>query len=133
LYKNSRVFAYFYVFISTIKMTNRSMSLSFLPEQLATELGVAPFENAAKQPNEDALRLWLAAQIAELLQHRTEFLFNIFYCMDVDEAEMHAALLPHAPEPADIGLARLMIARQKERNRTKALYKQPKIEGDIAW
>jgi hypothetical protein len=53
--------------------------------------------------------------------------------MDVSEQKMHDALLPNAPEPADIGLARLMIERQKERNRTKAFYQQPKIEGDIAW
>jgi hypothetical protein len=102
-----------------------------LPLQLATELGVE-MPNAAHN-DEEQLVVWLAQQISELLQHRTEFLFNIFYCMDVSEQKMHDALLPNAPEPADIGLARLMIERQKERNRTKAFYQQPKIEGDIAW
>ena len=105
-----------------------------LPLQLATELGVEVPENAQNHANnEEQLVVWLAAQISELLQHRTEFLFNIFYCMDVSEQKMHDALLPGAPEPADIGLARLMIARQKERNHTKAFYKQPKIEGESAW
>jgi hypothetical protein len=108
-----------------------------LPLQLAAELGVEMPQigaNQGEQPHDEAqLVVWLAQQISELLQHRTEFLFNIFYCMDVSEQKMHDALLPHAPEPADIGLARLMIERQKERNRTKAFYKQPKIEGDIAW
>ena len=100
---------------------------------LATELGVSPPEISKTETDETDIVLWLAAQIRDLLQHRTEYLFNIFYCMDVDETLMHAALLPDAPEPADIGLARLMLARQHERNRTKALYKQAKIEDDLAW
>jgi hypothetical protein len=105
--------------------------LLILSETLAAELGVA--HEAAPEMDETELVRWLAAQISELLQHRTEYLFNVFYCMDVDETLMHQALLPTAPEPADIGLARLMIARQRERNRTKAFYKQAKINDDLAW
>ena len=112
--------------------------------QLATELGVALPENAQSHEvnylnynidaEEDALLLWLAAQIADLLQYRTEFLFNIFYCMDISEEKMHDALLPNAPEAADIGLARLMLARQKERNRTKALYPPKPIDDEgLKW
>ena len=78
--------------------------------------------------------MWLALRIADLLQHRTEFLFNIFYCLDVNEAKMHEALLPNAPDAADIGLAKLLIERQKQRIFTKKFYKQPKLSAeDSGW
>ena len=69
-----------------------------LPTELAAELGVLAPEHAAA--DEETLVRWLAQHIAELLQHRTEFFFNVLYCMDVSEAKMHDALLPNAPEPA---------------------------------
>jgi hypothetical protein len=103
-------------------------------QELSTELGL---ENTSDlhpaydhYVSEADLITWLAPKIAQLLEERTEFLFNVFYCMDVDEAKMKAALLPCAPEPADIGLARLMIERQKQRIFTKKHYQQPKLEGE---
>ena len=97
-----------------------------IPTELLTELETLPQQFLS----EDELVRWLADRIGELLVHRTEYLFNVFYCMDVSEQKMYDAMLPTAPEPADIGLAKLMIERQKERLRTKALYKQPPIEGE---
>jgi hypothetical protein len=97
---------------------------------LPPELAPALDNGAPEFADEAALLQWLAAKIGDLLLHRTEFLFNVFYCMDVDERKMHEALAPNAPEPADIGLARLMIARQRERLQTKQLYKQPPIDGE---
>ena len=76
------------------------------------------------------LELWLARHIAHLLEHKTEFLFNIFYCMDVDEDEMRRTLDPLAGDFADLGLARLLIARHKQRLATKRHYTQPEIPND---
>ena len=102
-----------------------------LSTSLSTELN-APLPTGAL--TEDDLVFWLAQHIGELLQHRTEYLFSVFYCLDVDEAKMHNALLPDAPDPADIGLAKLLIARQRQRIFTKKIYKQPKLrEEDGGW
>ncbi|MEY4927135.1 MAG: hypothetical protein RI894_1571 [Bacteroidota bacterium] len=106
-------------------------SIAELAESLGTEINES---YPAHLQAEADLELWLAQHIADLLEHRTEYLFNIFYCLDVDEKKMHEALLPHAPEAADIGLAKLLIARQKQRLLTKQLYKQPKLsDEDSGW
>ncbi len=81
---------------------------------------------------EHDLVMWLAGRIADLLQHRTEYLFNIFYCFDVNEQKMYEALLPNAPDAADIGLAKLLIERQKQRIFTKKHYTQPKLSDEDA-
>ena len=97
---------------------------------LPPELLPALDSSAPDFANENELLQWLADKIADVLQHRTEFLFNVFYCMDVDEKAMHDALAPNAPEPANIGLARLMIARQRQRLQTKQAYKQPRLDDE---
>ncbi len=106
-------------------------SISALAESLGTEINEVSPTNL--QTEEDLL-MWLAMRIGDLLEHRTEYLFNIFYCLDVDENKMHEALLPNAPDAADIGLAKLLIERQKQRLFTKQFYKQPKLsDEDSGW
>ena len=82
--------------------------------------------------SEDELLDMLAQQMDFLIEKRTEFLFSLMYRLDVDERKVAAALSPLAPEPANIGLARLVIARQKQRAFTKQHYKQEKLD-DMDW
>lgn len=80
---------------------------------------------------EELLRI-LAERIDFLIEKRTEFLFSLMYRLDVDERKVNAALHPAAPEPAHIGIARLVLERQKQRAYTKQYYKQEKLD-DMDW
>jgi hypothetical protein len=42
-------------------------------------------------------------------------------------------LAPDAPDPANIGIARLVLDRQKQRNLTKATIKPENLEEDWEW
>lgn len=81
------------------------------------------------EPTEDDLLRELTHRIASMLEGNAEFLFSLLYRMDVSEAKVRAALRLDAPDPAPIGLAKLVLERQKERNRTMATFRQPPIEG----
>jgi len=76
-------------------------------------------------PEEELLRL-LSEQIAYLIDHKVEVLFSLMYRLDVDENRVNAALAPFAPEPANVGLAKLVLERQKQRVYTKQYYKPEK-------
>lgn len=72
---------------------------------------------------EDLLHL-LADQVAYMIDYKLEVLLSLMYRLDIDENKVNAALLPSAPEPANIGIARLVLERQKQRAFTKKYYKQ---------
>lgn len=74
--------------------------------------------------SETQLLEWLSEHIAFLIEKRMEFLLNILYRLDVDELKVHDALSPYSIEPANVGLAKLVIQRQKKRAETKLKYKQ---------
>lgn len=75
------------------------------------------------------LELELARRIDYMLHHNAEYLFSLLYRMDVSERKVQVAMRPDAPEPAAVGIARLVMERQRERNRTMAAYRPPEIEG----
>lgn len=76
-----------------------------------------------KLTEEDLLRL-LAEQVAYMIDHKLEVLLSLMYRLDIDESKVNAALSPFAPEPAHVGIARLVLERQKQRAFTKQYYKQ---------
>ena len=82
---------------------------------------------------EEELLQILADRMDEMLQHQIEYLFSMMYRLDIDEDKVHFALSPIAPEAANIGLAKLILDRQKQRAYTKMHYKQEKIDDDLAW
>lgn len=81
---------------------------------------------------EEQLLMLLAERMDFLIQNRPEFLFSLMYRLDVDERKVEAALSPFAPEPGHIGLARLVIERQRKRAFTKQFYKQEDLD-DLDW
>lgn len=80
------------------------------------------------QLSEEQLFALLADHITHLIDSRLEFLLSLMYRMDIDESKVSAALAPQAPEPANIGLARLVLDRQKQRVFTKRHYRQPDLK-----
>jgi hypothetical protein len=73
---------------------------------------------------EEELLAALSEHLAYMLESQLESLLSTLYRMDVIEAKIQKALRPDAPEPANLGIARLIIARQKQRVITKLTYKQ---------
>ncbi|MCB0569175.1 MAG: hypothetical protein KDC66_05405 [Phaeodactylibacter sp.] len=96
-----------------------------------TELIIRDFElQPLDRPlSEEELLQLLADHIADMIEHRLEFLLSMMYRLDIDEEKVSYALSPYSPEPANIGLARLVLERQKQRAFTKQYYKQEGLDG----
>ena len=77
----------------------------------------------------------LAERIAQMLETQPEYLFSMLYRMDVLEEKIRPVLDPAAPDPPNLGLARLVLERQKQRVATKRSIKTEPLEGmdDWAW
>lgn len=103
--------------------------------QNASALVREPFEleNVPPPTSEEELLALLADRIAEMLEHRPEYLMSLLYRLDVLEKKIHPVMRPAAPEPANWGLARLVLERQKERAETKRTVKPQPLEGLEGW
>ena len=100
-----------------------------------TALVRAPFElGSAPQPlNEAELLALLAERIEEMLQRRPDYLMSLLYRLDVLEEKIRPVIHASAPEPPHIGLARLVLERQKQRAETKLNIKPDPLEGMEGW
>ncbi len=101
-----------------------------------TELITRDFEieqSSEDLVSEEQLLDMLAERIAFLIENRMEFLLSLMYRLDVNEAKVHAALSPFAPEPAHIGIAKLVLERQKQRAFTKQHYRQQPLQDIDEW
>ena len=78
--------------------------------------------------SEEELFYILSQQISNMLERKPEYLFSLMYRMDVLEVKIKAALHPMAVDLPHIGLTKLVLERQRERNRTRELYRQEEIE-----
>lgn len=81
---------------------------------------------------EELLRL-LSNRVAWMIEHDIELLFSTLYRMDVQQSRVEQALHPNAAEPANIGIARLILERQKQRAYTKKHFKPPSLDEDWSW
>ena len=75
----------------------------------------------------------LADAVDYWMQHRMEQLMSICYTLDVDEAAVARAFHPSAEEPANVGLARLLYERQRQRLITRQTVKSPPVDDADAW
>lgn len=89
--------------------------------------------NEASSMSEEELLKLLSAHIDFMLESRAEQLFSLLYRMDVKEALVREALSPYAPEPANVGLARLVIERQKQRIFTKQTIRPEDLGEEWDW
>lgn len=83
--------------------------------------------------SEEALFQLLADHIAYMIEYRLDFLLSLMYRLDIDEAKINWALNPASPVAANIGLAQLVMERQKERMRTKETYRPKSFEDMDDW
>lgn len=92
----------------------------------AKELIVKDFElvEPERELTEEEFFDFLADHIAYLIEHKLEYLMSLMYRLDINEGKVHFALSPLAPEPANMGIARLVLERQKQRVATKQYYRQ---------
>lgn len=90
-------------------------------------------ESGEEYLNEEDLLRMLIDHIDFLLEKRMEWLLSLMYRMDIDEAKVHAALLPTAEEPANIGVAKLVLDRQKRRVQTKQAYQPENLGAEWDW
>ncbi len=67
------------------------------------------------------------------MQHRMEQLMSLCYTLDVNEDAVAQAFHPNAAEPANVGLARLLYARQVQRLHTKQTIKAKPLDDENAW
>ena len=74
----------------------------------------------------------LSNEVAYMIEHRLDFLLSLMYRLDIEEKAIRKALSPDAPELANIGLAKLILQRQKDRIFTKMKYKQRPLD-DEEW
>jgi hypothetical protein len=82
---------------------------------------------------EEELILILAEKIGEMLEHQPEQLMSLLYRLDVLEEKIRPVMRPDAPEPANIGLARLVVERQKQRINTKKNIKTQPLDDLEGW
>ncbi len=110
-----------------------------MPKQSSTELVAElirrdfDLETTGETITDEELLRLLADQIDWLIERRMEWLLSLMYRMDIDEAKVQFALTPFAPEPANIGLARLVLERQKKRAETKLNYKPEDLGEEWEW
>lgn len=105
-------------------------------EQLFEQAGEtvrAPFELDKPFGSEEELLQLLADRIADMLETRPEYLMSLLYRLDVLEKKIVPAMHPAAPDPPHIGLAKLVLERQKQRLETKRTIKPSPIEGWEDW
>lgn len=100
-----------------------------------TALVRAPFELESAPPpaSEEELLALLAERIEEMLQQRPDYIMSLLYRLDVLEEKIRPVMHPNAPEPPHIGLARLVLERQKQRAETKLNIKPAPLEGLEGW
>lgn len=78
--------------------------------------------------SEEELYNLLVNQIAYMIEYKLDILLSLMYRLDIDEAKVNHALSPFAQDPANVGIAKLVWERQKQRAFTKKHYKQSKLD-----
>lgn len=83
--------------------------------------------------DEVALLDLLARRIGEMLETQPEYLMSLLYRLDVLESKIRPVMLPGAEEPVNVGLARLVLERQKQRLSTKRNVPTQPLEDMEGW
>ncbi len=99
-------------------------------ELIARDFGL---EIGDEPMTEEELFNLLSNEVAYMIENRLEFLLSLMYRLDVKESLIRAALAPDAPDLANVGLAKLILQRQKDRIFTKLKYKQPPLDDEMSF
>lgn len=79
--------------------------------------------DADDQPDWAAVRVALAAKVAEMLDRNPSLLMSILYRIDVLERHVKRVLQQSAPDQMALDLADLIIERQQQKARIRAYYR----------
>jgi|AntRauTorckE5430_2_1112549.scaffolds.fasta_scaffold06636_3 hypothetical protein len=77
---------------------------------------------------EEELLHALSEHIENMLKYRMEVLLSTLYRLDVSEEKVEKAMSPMAILPPHIGIAELIINRERRRLHTKATYKTKPLD-----
>jgi hypothetical protein len=94
-----------------------------------------PFELEASftPESEEELLAVLSARIEQMLEKQPDYLLSLLYRLDVLEWKINQVMHPGAPEPPHIGLAKLVLERQKQRVETKRTIKPEPLKDWEDW
>lgn len=81
-----------------------------------------------KKLSEQELFDMLCNQVAYMMEYRLDFLLSLMYRLDIDEYKISQVLSPKALIPPNVGLAHLILDRQKLRIKIKEAYGKTKLE-----
>lgn len=111
------------------------MTDKILQQTVAIIKGPFELETTEEPASEAALLALLAERIDEMLEKRPEYLMSMLYRLDVLEEKIVPVMHPSAPEPPAMGLARLVLERQRQRVETKQNIKPEPLKDmdDWAW
>ena len=99
-----------------------------------TALVREPFELQAAEPADEAeLLAILSDRVEEMLANRPEYLMSMLYRLDVLEHKIMQAMHPGAKDPAHIGIAKLVLERQRQRAFTKKNIKSEPLKDMSDW
>lgn len=109
----------------------KNSSSAIRPAQILSES--LDFPAPAPGTDEATFLRQLADVVDYWMQHRMEQLMSLCYTLDVSETAVAEAFHPNASEPANVGLARLLYARQVQRLHTKQTIKPQPLDDEDAW
>ena len=87
-------------------------------------------ETSKESLSEEELLDLLTEQVAYMIEYKMDYLLSLLYRLDVLEHKINHALSPVAIDMPAVGLAKLILERQKQRVATKEEYK-PKVDDDL--
>lgn len=102
-------------------MTNNSQLQGLITRDFELEF-------SSEALSEESITNMLANQIAYYMEHKLESLMSLMYRLDIPESKVNEILSLTQEEPTNIMLAKLVIARQKQRIFTKQFYQQAKLD-----
>ncbi len=88
-------------------------------------------ETSKETLSEDELLALLTEQVEYMIAYKMDYLLSLLYRLDVLEHKINHALSPVAIDPPAVGLAKLILERQKQRIATKAAYRQEVNDEDM--
>ncbi len=82
----------------------------------------------AQDAEEEELLMHLGDRVAELLENRPEYFFNLLYRLDVSEQKVHQVLTTETGQPVNLAIARLILDREKARLETRRKYSSKRTD-----
>lgn len=79
--------------------------------------------------DEHQLLAMIAERVEWLMNHDMDLLLSYLYRLDIKEDDINRVLMPSELDAPHMGLAKLILLRQKQRMETKKKYKVKPIEG----